>query len=66
MKFIELTPKAIVPTRGTQNSAGYDLHALETGMIPPQRRRTIPTGISWVDVPNYIVEIGRASCRERV
>ena len=55
MKFIQLDPNAIIPTRGTRYSAGYDLYANDKGMIEPKRRKTIPTGISWIQVPNHIV-----------
>lgn len=57
MKFIQLDPNAVIPTRGTRYSAGYDLYANDKGMIEPNRRRTIPTGISWIEVPNHIVGI---------
>jgi dUTP pyrophosphatase len=55
MKFIQLHSDAIIPTRGTKHSAGYDLHCYETGIIEPNRRRMIPTGISWIDIPKYVI-----------
>lgn len=41
-----LNENATVPTKGTDNSAGYDLYASEDGTIPPQSRAIVPTGIS--------------------
>lgn len=55
MKFVQLDPNAVIPTRGSRYAAGYDLYANNKGMIEPNRRKTIPTGISWIEVPNHIV-----------
>ena len=45
-----LHPKAIIPTRATSGSAGFDLHAYEDCEIPPQGVRKIRTGIS-IEIP---------------
>lgn len=52
---IKLThPDAIVPTRGTPQSAGWDLYALEDMEIPANSRRTIRTGIAfWIPDGHY-------------
>ncbi len=47
MKFEKLSvcPDAILPTRSTANSAGYDFSALADTLIPPYQIGLIPTGI---------------------
>lgn len=47
MKFEKLSscPNAIIPTRSTANSAGYDFSALADTLIPPYQIAFIPTGI---------------------
>jgi len=47
VKFIKLQESSIIPQRGTQQSAGYDLHALEGGIILAGERKLIKTGIGW-------------------
>jgi deoxyuridine 5'-triphosphate nucleotidohydrolase len=47
VKFKKLHPDAIIPTRGTPTSAGFDLYALEDCTIHGGRGSVIvPTGIS--------------------
>jgi dUTP pyrophosphatase len=43
-----LRPRAILPTRATEGSAGYDLYACldEPVIIPARGRATIPTGVA--------------------
>lgn len=47
MRFERLSvcPNAILPTRSTANSAGYDFSALSDTLIPPYQIALIPTGI---------------------
>lgn len=47
MKFIKLDDNAILPSRGTTHSCGYDLYACKSGCIPVNKRLLIKTGISW-------------------
>ena len=49
-----------LPRRATRGSAGYDFFAPETFTLNPGETRKILTGI------RVRIEIGRASCRERV
>jgi deoxyuridine 5'-triphosphate nucleotidohydrolase len=41
-----LTPDAILPSRGTKQAVGYDLHASEDVSIPPKKTRLVPTGLA--------------------
>jgi dUTPase len=47
MRFEKLSvcPNAILPTRSTLNSAGYDFSALSDTLIPPYQIALIPTGV---------------------
>lgn len=45
MKFKKLNEDAILPRRGTRDSAGYDMRAIEGGCILPGRRMLVKTGI---------------------
>lgn len=55
MKVIikKLDERAVIPTRGSAQAAGYDLHACmdTTVIIPPGKNRIIPTGLS-VQIPD--------------
>lgn len=50
MQFLvkRLNPRARIPTRATDGSAGMDLYALLDGplCVPPKGRVTVPTGIA--------------------
>ena len=54
VKIKKLSPEAIVPTYGTQYSAGADLYALKGEIIPPGQTKLIHTGIS-VEIPKGLV-----------
>jgi dUTP pyrophosphatase len=36
---------AIIPTRATRHSAGYDLHAVKETLIEPKQMGLVPTGV---------------------
>lgn len=38
-------PSAIIPTKGSENAAGFDITATTTTVIPPGTRMKIPTGL---------------------
>lgn len=38
---------AIIPTKGSKFSAGWDLYCIESVDIPPGRRATLPTGLAF-------------------
>ena len=46
-KFVKLSPLGKIPVRATKSSAGYDLFALEGGLIPIGERALVRTGIGW-------------------
>jgi dUTP pyrophosphatase len=43
VKFLNNNAK--IPKKGSDNSAGYDLYSIETGVIKPRERRLIKTGL---------------------
>lgn len=51
IKIKKLTPTALIPTKGTEGAACYDLYASETVPLESREgRRKIPTGIA-VEIP---------------
>lgn len=45
MKIIFTSEFSLCPAKGTPDSAGYDLYSTEKGVILPQERKMIDTGI---------------------
>ena len=41
-----LRPDAQLPTRGSNDAAGYDLYAIESGVISPNKRALVGTGLA--------------------
>ena len=52
-QFKKLIPEAIIPTRATYGSAGFDLYAVNTFSILPKAHVKIPTGIACAIPENY-------------
>ena len=50
VKFKKLTPFATAPTRGTSDSAGFDLYAADTIVIPPHKCGKVPTDVA-MEIP---------------
>jgi dUTP pyrophosphatase len=50
LNFKKLHPNAMLPTRGSSNAAGLDLHSIEDVVIGIGERKGIRTGIS-VEIP---------------
>jgi dUTP pyrophosphatase len=48
IKFILVSRKSSVPTRGTRRSAGYDLTASEECVVPAGNRKMVKTGVKCV------------------
>ena len=46
MEVVRLKTEAILPTRATSGSAGYDLTAVQNDVIEPGSRRLIPIGVA--------------------
>ena len=65
MRFIKLNEEAILPRRGTKESAGYDMRAIEGGCILPGCRFLIKTGIgldqNYASPFEYLQIAGRGS-----
>lgn len=51
MKWIKLDNEAIEPTRGTEDSAGYDFYANESVRLLPNEVKVVKTGISFENMP---------------
>lgn len=51
MKVKFLHSSAAFPKKGSDNAAGYDLFSVEAGVIKPNERRLIKTGIS-LEIPS--------------
>jgi dUTP pyrophosphatase len=45
MKVKLLDSNAVIPKKGSQDAAGYDLYSVEAGVIKPQKRLLIKTGL---------------------
>jgi dUTP pyrophosphatase len=42
----KLSANAVIPTRGSVESAGYDLYAAVNGVVPSKGKAIIPTDLS--------------------
>ena len=51
LRVMKLDPEAKLPTRGSDESAGYDLYSLTYAIIPPRSRAVVSTGIA-ISMPN--------------
>ena len=50
----KLSPNALLPVLGSANAAGYDLHSLESKVVPARGQGLIGTGIAFaIPVGNY-------------
>lgn len=56
--FVRKKEMAILPTRGTKTSAGYDLHAIHGGVIEAGHRMHIETGIGLGDLVKDQMMVG--------
>lgn len=53
---------AILPRRGTLNSAGYDFHTNEEVRIPPGCAKVVKTGVTFEDLPeNMYIQLSLRS-----
>ena len=60
MNIKKLNELATIPTRGSEEAAGYDLYSIESGVISAGERKVVKTGIS-LAIPNG--QFGRISPR---
>lgn len=56
-----LDPAAIIPTRAHEGDAGYDLYALDGGLIEPGKRLLLRTGIAMAIPAGYYGRIAPRS-----
>jgi dUTP pyrophosphatase len=54
VKFKKLTPEAVIPSRGTAGSAGFDLTTIEKAVINPGDTVRIRTGIAAAIPVGYV------------
>ncbi|KAH9411286.1 dUTPase [Ordospora pajunii] len=54
LKVSTTHPSAIVPRRQSDGAAGYDIHAVEQGVLLPNETRPVRTGLIW-HLPQSIV-----------
>ena len=59
MRFVKTDDRAIIPTRATEGSAGYDLKTLEGFTLMPRQRHTAMTGVSIEGMTQSMVGIIR-------
>ena len=57
LKYKKLVPDAIIPTKGTPGSAGYDLYAVKDFDLYPDQVFKVGTGISFEIPLNHKVSI---------
>ena len=54
LKIKKLNPKAFVPTKGSEQAAGYDLYSIEETVVPRGGKALVSTGISMaIPIGNY-------------
>ncbi|MGL6182605.1 MAG: dUTP diphosphatase, partial [Aestuariivirga sp.] len=51
MNIEKLDKNAIIPQRATPSSAGFDLHAIESGFLRGGQRALVKTGVA-MQIPN--------------
>jgi dUTP pyrophosphatase len=62
MNWIKLNENAILPTRATTGSAGYDIFAAETVRLLPNECKIVKTGISFEGLePNKYIQMSLRS-----
>lgn len=59
--FSRVASDVLIPQRQTSNSAGYDLHAYESLIIPPGGRRLISTGLRFAIPEGFYGQISSRS-----
>lgn len=48
---VKLGPRAKLPVKGSDGAAGFDIHAIESGVIPGGKRALIKTGVTLAHCP---------------
>lgn len=61
MKIVTLSSHALLPKKGSEYAAGYDLYSIECGVIKPKERRLVPTGIALAIPSGYYGRIAPRS-----
>ena len=58
---VSLERDALMPTRGSNDSAGYDLSSMESFVLLPRERRMVSTGVRFAIPENYYGRIAGRS-----
>ncbi len=54
MQVKKLSEKAVLPVKGSENAAGYDLSSVEAKVVPARGQAMIGTGLAFgIPVGNY-------------
>ena len=61
LQFVKMSPKAVVPTRATKYSIGFDLCSPNDDLICPNKQVLIPTQIKFGIPPGYYGRIASKS-----
>lgn len=61
MKIKKLNPKAFIPTKGSEQAAGYDLYSIDNLIIPAHNKQLISTGIAMAVPPGNYARIAPRS-----
>ena len=61
IRMAKLSDRATTPTRGTPNSAGYDLYSALDTIVPPGERTLIPTDLQMALPPGHYGQIAPRS-----
>ena len=56
-KFVKLRDTAVVPTKGSDKAAGYDVYASDGTYIMPGQTRLIPTGLAIQPPEGFCVKL---------
>jgi len=61
VKIKKLHPEAKIPTYGSDQSAGFDIYAIDNLDIQPKETKKIPTGLAFELSENYHLQIWNRS-----
>ena len=56
-KFVKLRDTAVVPTKGSDKAAGYDVYASDGTYIMPGQTKLIPTGLAIQPPDGFCIKI---------
>lgn len=57
IKVKKLHPDAVIPSMATAGSAGFDLYAVNSGLVSPGNIASIPLGLAFEIPPGYCMQV---------